>query len=51
MDETEPSSAEILGAAALIGLDIPPECLPGVTANLQALTEHLRNVEAHEPGA
>ena len=35
-------------AAALLGLEVPPECLPGVIANLEALAEHLRNVESFE---
>jgi len=35
-------------AAELLGLEIPSECLPGVIANLEALAEHLRNVESFE---
>lgn len=42
-------SDESLGAAlALIDLDLPPECVAGVRANLALLAEHLRNVEAHQ---
>lgn len=35
-------------AARLIGLDIPPECLPGVRGALDALAEHLRIVDEGE---
>jgi len=48
MNDVEFPPADIAGAAASIGLQIPAECLPGVAANLAALAEHLRNVEAHE---
>jgi hypothetical protein len=32
-------------ARALLDLDIPPECLPGVRANLDVLAGHARLVE------
>lgn len=48
MDEVEFPPADIAAAAALLGLEIPAECIPGVAANLAVLAEHLRNVEAHE---
>ncbi|MES2338015.1 MAG: AtzG-like protein [Pseudomonadota bacterium] len=32
-------------AAALLGLEIPDECRPGVNANLKALAEHIRILE------
>jgi hypothetical protein len=35
-------------AAALLGLEVPSECLPGVILNLEALAEHLRNLERFE---
>ena len=31
-------------AHALLDLDVPPECLPGVSANLALLGEHARLV-------
>ena len=36
-------------AQATFGLHIPPEALPGVRANLAALADHWRRVEADEP--
>jgi len=48
MDNVAFPPADIPAAAASIGLEIPAECLPGVAANLTALAEHLRNVEAYE---
>ncbi|QQV76217.1 DUF4089 domain-containing protein [Sphingomonas aliaeris] len=33
-------------AKALIGLDIPAECLPGVSGNLAVLLEHARRIAA-----
>lgn len=35
-------------ASALVGLDVPPECLPGVRAALDGLVEHLRILEEFE---
>lgn len=45
--------AEDLNAlAALVDMELPEECAPGVRANLQLLAEHMRNLEAFaEPGA
>jgi hypothetical protein len=31
-------------ARALLDLEVPPECLPGVSANLALLSEHARLV-------
>jgi hypothetical protein len=39
--DTEP----LLSADALLDLEVPEECLPGVRANLALLAEHLRNLE------
>lgn len=38
-------------AAALVGLEIPPECLPGVRAALESLAEHRRILERGEAAA
>lgn len=32
-------------ANALIGLEVPAECLPGVLVAMDGLREHLRNLE------
>ena len=36
--------AIVEAARALLDLEIPPECLPGVRANLALLAEHARRV-------
>jgi hypothetical protein len=42
-----PSEDEIARLAReRLDFDIPPECLPGVRANLALLAEHLRTLEA-----
>lgn len=41
----DPDQAALPPAAALLGLEVPPECVPGVIVNLAALAEHLANVE------
>jgi hypothetical protein len=33
---------------AILDLDVPPECEPGVQANLEALAEHFRLVDEFE---
>ena len=40
---TEPEIAAM--ARAMLALDIPAECLPGVAANLALLAEHARRVD------
>lgn len=35
-------------ATELLDLDLPEECLPGVLAALEALRDHLRNLEGFE---
>ncbi len=35
--------------AALLDIDLPEACRPGVAANLEALAGHLRLVEAFQP--
>jgi hypothetical protein len=37
-------AAVVEAACALLDLDVPPECLPGVRANLALLAEHARLV-------
>lgn len=41
---TEPEIAAV--AKAMLALDIPRECLPGVAANLAVLAEHARRLDA-----
>ena len=41
----EPDQEALPPAAELLGLEVPPECVPGVIANLAALAGHLANVE------
>jgi hypothetical protein len=36
------------GAAELIALDIPAECLPGVSAALDGLADHLRILDGFD---
>ena len=38
-----------LSARAMLGLEIPLECLPGVIANLELLAQHARLLERTEP--
>lgn len=40
------TGAEVARLAAAIGLDLPPECWPGVAANLATLAEQAARVEA-----
>ena len=40
-----PNAAIIEMARALLELDIPAECLPGVRANLDVLADHAKRVE------
>ena len=46
MDDTPLTDTAIVEMArALLGLDIPPECLPGVRTNLDVLAGHVKLVE------
>ncbi|MDB5703038.1 MAG: hypothetical protein JWN66_154 [Sphingomonas bacterium] len=46
MEDRFPTDAAIIEIArALLDLDIPPECLPGVRANLAVLADHAKKVE------
>jgi hypothetical protein len=47
------SEAEIIAAARLAGIEMPPECLPGVKANLALLEDRWATVSAalQESGA
>jgi hypothetical protein len=46
MDDTPLTDTAIVEMAqALLDLDIPPECLPGVRANLEVLAGHAKLVE------
>lgn len=38
--------APLSAALALLDLDLPPQCVPGVRANLELLREHLRVLQA-----
>ena len=46
MSDPQPMTdvAIVEAARALLDLEIPPECLPGVRANLALLAEHARLV-------
>jgi precorrin-4 methylase len=46
MEDTSLTDTAIVETArAMLDLDIPPECLPGVSANLAVLAEHAQKVE------
>jgi hypothetical protein len=46
MDDTPLTDTAIVEMAqALLDLDIPPECLPGVRTNLEVLAGHAKLVE------
>lgn len=44
LSEVPQGEAEIAAAAAARGLPIPPECAPGVEANLALLARHVRTM-------
>ena len=46
MEDTPLTDAAIVAMAqAMLDLDIPPECLPGVRTNLAVLAGHAKKVE------
>lgn len=42
---TEAGPDLLAGQTSMIALELPPECVPGVAANLALLAEHWRNLE------
>lgn len=49
--EVTREEAAVIAWAALVGLEIPAPCLPGVAANLDLLRDHYRRLQAADPEA
>jgi hypothetical protein len=45
-DDGGPITHFHLNMSTLLGLDLPPECVPGIEANAELLRLHARKVEA-----
>ncbi len=46
-EDSDPTPLYRLDMSTLLGLVVPPECVPGIEASAELLRRHARNVEAY----